>query len=297
VKSIRIAIADINIHIKSPYSIISKETGTAYKEFLDRESEEEGAFDVTLQIEPPQNRPVRKGEKIFDSGGNWTLYLEREGYLMEFRPPLSRELFWLARFNRDFSEVKVFCGSQLMIKQGETNSILNPLSYPLDQILLISILARNKGALVHAAGIEVNGKGYIFPGRSGAGKSTISNLFDTLDNMKLLSDDRVIVRNIGDDFIVYGTPWPGEAGIAHNRRASLGGIFFIFHGATNSIRGIEPKTAVERLLPVTSIPWYDKKVIPGMLDFCEDLVSNVPIYELHFKPGSEVVYVLEEFLK
>ena len=296
-KSIRIVIADVNILIKSPYSIISKDSGTVYEEFLDRESAEKGAIDVVLQIEALHGRSVRKGKIFFDSGSNWTLYFNGEEYIMEFRPPLSPDLLWLARFNRDFSEVKVFCSSQLMIEEGGKNSVLNPFRYPLDQILLISVLARNKGALIHAAGIEVNGRAYIFPGKSGAGKSTISNLFDTLDNMELLSDDRVVVRSIGDDFKVYGTPWPGEAGIAHNKKASLGGIFFIFHGTTNSIREIEPKTAVERLLPVASIPWYDKEVIPGMLDFCESLATNVPAYELHFKPGPEGADALKEFLK
>jgi serine kinase of HPr protein (carbohydrate metabolism regulator) len=158
------------------------------------------------------------------------------------------------------------------------------------------ILARRHGALLHAAGIDINGKGYIFPGKSGAGKSTITRQFAALGDTGLLSDDRIVVRKIEGGFKAYGTPWPGEAGIALNKSVPLAGIFFINHGSANRIREITPKEALARLLPVTSIPWYDREVMDRILTFCEDLISSVPIYELDFKPSVEVVDVFERFV-
>jgi hypothetical protein len=52
---------------------------------------------------------------------------------------------------------------------------------------------------------------------------------------------------------------------------------------------------LEQLLPVTSIPWYDREVLPDVLDFCGDLVSSVPAYELYFRPDPGVVDFLESF--
>jgi hypothetical protein len=49
-------------------------------------------------------------------------------------------------------------------------------------------------------------------------------------------------------------------------------------------------------MPVVSIPWYDKEVVPHMLDFCDELVSSIPAYVLHFKPGPEIVDVFEKFV-
>ena len=68
------------------------------------------------------------------------------------------------------------------------------------------------------------------------------------------------------------------------------------HGGENRVRDINSREAIERLLPVTSIPWYDKEVIPEMLDLCEELISSVPVYELYFKPGVEVIDVFEKFI-
>ena len=57
------------------------------------------------------------------------------------------------------------------------------------------------------------------------------------------------------------------------------------------------QVALEKLLPVTSLPWFDRKVVPQILSFCDDLITSVPIYELHFKPDAGVANLLEEFIK
>ena len=59
---------------------------------------------------------------------------------------------------------------------------------------------------------------------------------------------------------------------------------------------VDHKDALEKLLPVTSIPWYDIETLNEILSFCEDMLYRVPAYEISFTPGSEVVNVLEEFL-
>ena len=89
----------------------------------------------------------------------------------------------------------------------------------------------------------------IFPGKSGAGKSAITRLLNGGTNFELLSDDRIIVREMNDHFEVFGTPWPGEAGISVNRSAALEGILFLAHGSENRINALNPKESLKRLLP------------------------------------------------
>jgi len=72
-------------------------------------------------------------------------------------------------------------------------------------------------------------------------------------------------------------------------------MFFITQGTSNRIEEITVKQALKRLLPVTSIPWYDREIMSEILTFCEDLISGVPIYELYFKPSVEVVDLFKEF--
>ena len=100
----------------------------------------------------------------------------------------------------------------------------------------------------------MHGRGYFFPGKSGAGKSTLSRLLLGRDNIGMLSDDRVVARKIKGRFEVFGTPWAGDAEIAENKNVPLSGIFFIHHAEENMIKEIKPREAIERLMPVTSIP-------------------------------------------
>ena len=78
---------------------------------------------------------------------------------------------------------------------------------------MMHFLALNSGMLIHAAGWRINDSGWMFAGKSGAGKSTISNLIVEHTGGTFLSDDRIIVRKIKDNFLMYGTPWPGDAGM------------------------------------------------------------------------------------
>jgi hypothetical protein len=153
-----------------------------------------------------------------------------------------------------------------------------------------------KGALIHAAGADFRNKGLIFPGKSGAGKSTLARQFMKRHQWKLLSDDRMVVRGGYDRFQAYGTPWPGEAGVAENLNAPVSGIFFLKQDSTNQVRELTKKEAYEKILPVVSIPWYDKNVFPEIMGFCEDMVTHNPCYEFSFIPGDGAVDALERFV-
>ena len=235
-------------------------------------------------------------KKLFDSDESWSIYKEEEDFCMVLHPPSLENPIWITRISHDFKEVTMCFNEKFTDRKNGAVILSNPVSYPLDQILLMYILAIKGGILVHAAGIEVNGKGFIFPGRSGAGKSTIAMHCIERGDVGLLSDDRVIIRKINNNYDVFGTPWPGEAGVAQNKSLPLSDIFFIYHGTENRVKKITSQEAIEKLLPLTSIPWYDKEVMPEIFDFCEELISRVPAYELYFKPGVQVVDIFEKYI-
>jgi hypothetical protein len=197
------------------------------------------------------------------------------------------------------AHVTVYCGDKLIRAHDGIPAIVNPVCYPLDQILLMYMLARCEGALFHAAGVYMDGRCWIFPGKSGAGKTTLARclMAHAGPDAEALSDDRMAARKTNGVFYAYGTPWPGDAGVAVNKGAPLGGIFFIRHGAANRIEEINPRQSFERLMPLTSVPWYDRKVMPSVLNFCEDLVSGVPCYDFYFNPSADAARCLESFVK
>ena len=230
------------------------------------------------------------------------MYREGAAYWAVLHPPAHEKPFWAARFNADVKDVTVFCSRQFIEKRNGNPTILNPVRYPLDQLLIMYILAQHQGAVIHAAGIEMSGKGFIFAGPSGAGKSTLARLFNaslaqTNPGASVLSDERIVIRKMNGMFKAYGTPWHGEEGTTRNKCVPLSGIFFLNHGKKNTVSQLEPRQALERLLKVTSIPWYDRDVMPEVLHFCEELITGVPLFELHFTPGLEVVGFLENRIR
>lgn len=259
-------------------------------------SSDEKSSAIDLNIEIRTFPDVRRMTKIFDSMTLWSMFSSGDEYFwVDATEATPKEATCLARFHRRPEQIKVYCPKQLTAAIDGRKMVNNPFVHPLDQLLMMYALAERDGAIFHASAVELDGKGFLLPGRSGAGKTTISRLF-AAERHTLLSDDRVVVKKIQDEFYAFGTPWAGDAGIAENRRLPLHGIFFIVHGNENRIDKITLKEAFARLMPVTSIPWYDKKVMPDILSFCEDIVMNVPAYELHFRPDSEVVKFLEDFI-
>ncbi len=289
-------IGGISFALQCPEGLISFEADPAYSPFLSPDiSAETPDIEVTVTISSAL--PDISGmQQIFESGQSWSMFRDGGEYFLALNPPaFGADAVWIARFRPDPAAVAIFCSEAIIRTTGHGKTVVNPLKYPLDQLLLMYALAEREGALVHAAGLSINGKGYVFPGRSGAGKSTLVRQCDGFAGLEILSDDRIVVRRAGEGFNMYGTPWPGEAGAAMNANLPLKALFFLCQAGENCIRPLNRAEAVRRLLPVLSVPWYDSGITSRILDFCDSLVSRIPAYELQFRPEKSVACLLSEF--
>jgi hypothetical protein len=289
------SIAGVNFVIDRSETLPLQGTSPAYRSFFGQTAGPPAAIEVKVDLDLTPLPEINPLARIFEAGA-WSMFRENGHYLLALNSAVSGRPRQLARFDHEVNRVAVYYGpSSASHKAGQT-WLSNPITYPLDQLLLMYILARREGALVHGAGMAIQGRGFIFPGRSGAGKSTLSRQFAGRPGVERLSDDRMIVRKIEGGWQAFGTPWPGTERIAVNGSAPLAGIFFIYHAPANRVVALNPQQALERLLPVTSIPWYDREIVPAILSFYEELVAQVPAYELHFKPTVEVAGFLEKFV-
>lgn len=97
----------------------------------------------------------------------------------------------------------------------------------------------DRGAmLIHSSALVYNGGAYLFSAKSGVGKSTHTRLWKQAfgDKVKIINDDKPIVRIENNKCTVYGTPFDGGSGIALNESAPLKAVIFIERGEENSIR-------------------------------------------------------------
>jgi len=235
-------------------------------------------------------------EKVFDTRNSWSLCRDKKSYWLNLAQPGCESPLWIARFDRGVRRVDLYCPAGPEEKNGK-RVISLPLVYPLDQLLLMYFLARRQGILAHAAGMVRSGKAFLFTGASGAGKSTFSELLVKARTGKVLSDERMIICEIGGVMQAFGTPWAGTAGIARNVSAPLAGIFFLKHGTSSQIKKLAAAAAADRLLPMISVPWYDPDTAAPIIAFAKRVFAAVPAYEFRFSPDRSAIDFFWKFIK
>ncbi|MEI9476857.1 MAG: hypothetical protein WCO26_09805 [Deltaproteobacteria bacterium] len=231
------------------------------------------------------------GRKLFDSGSVWQLYRQDEFNIFRFTSlAYGSNPYKLASFNHDFSAGTVYLHKPFFPPTQSPIRSVDPICYPLDELLLVNVLARRRGAEIHACGIiDSNGHGHLFAGQSGAGKTTIARIWDGEPGVTILSDDRIILRSVGKHIWMYGTPWHGEAGFALQAAAPLTHIYFLQKGTKNELLPQGRAEGAARLFTCSFTPLYFPEAVNFTLAFFEEVVKAVPLHELRFLPDKRVI--------
>lgn len=160
-------------------------------------------------------------------------------------------------------------------------------------------LIQHNGLFLHASAIEVDGKAYLFSGRSGVGKSTHVGLWHQMlgNGVCRFNDDKPALRCIDGTWYAYGTPWCGKDGINVNKKVPLAGICFLVQGSENRIRPLLPEEAAPYLLSQTIHRFATAERLDLMLSHLEKLVQEIPIYELVNRPEIEAAQLSYETMR
>lgn len=154
------------------------------------------------------------------------------------------------------------------------------------RILLSLHLVRNGGLVIHAASVVRNGGGYLFAGRSGAGKSTIARQGGSRG--AVLSDEISLVRPSADGYLVYGTPFWGElAGSGENIAARLVQVCVLEQCPENRLEPLARTEALRALLPCVLFFARDAENTRSVFQAVEKLVTSAPVARLCFRPTEE----------
>jgi hypothetical protein len=225
--------------------------------------------------------------ELFSSGGTWRLYGDAERRIYHISSPVFGERpYRAAHFTADYRRARILYNPNTLVP----NPSRYPIEYPVDELLISNLLARGGGVELHACGLaDADGKGYLFVGQSGDGKTTTSRLWLTQPNVRILSDDRIVIRRAGDGFAMHGTPWHGEAELSEPLSAPLTKIFILRKGEKDEIRSLRRSVATALLFARCFPPFHDPAGVDFTLAFLDELVATVPCEELFFVPKLSVV--------
>ncbi|MGD9253629.1 MAG: hypothetical protein PVG92_06820 [Holophagae bacterium] len=288
-----LAIAGIELKLEAPNGLSLINEAPLYRPFTKGEGThpEPEQLPASLTIGDPVPDPG--WAVLFDSGESWLAYGDGDDVVFAFRSPTSPGRFWwFARLVGGDSPIELLFDAELIANGGQGDVLPDALNYPLDQLLLMWLLATRRGCIVHAAGAARDGRGVVYVGRSGAGKTTLMRQLEDLGNLRRLSDDRIILR-LGPPHRLYGTPWAGEGLVAANEAAEIAALVFIHQGSDHQLEPIAPARAAYQLLPTTSVPFFDEDRSSACIKTLDELVGAVPAYDLHCRPDPGVADVIE----
>jgi hypothetical protein len=247
-----------------------------------------GVPDIHIQIERASWLPINPGRPLFDSGSVWRLYEDRDGFQFDFSTPAMGERPYKRLIaNREFDRASLLISEECFARDATTAA---PLDYPLDELLIMHRLTKEKAIELHGCGIvRPDDTGNLFVGHSGAGKSTTTQLWMEREDVEILSDDRIIVRNDTRGMRMYGTPWHGEAAFASPESAPLERIFILEHGCGNVLTRLSPSQAVAELFARSFVPFHRHEYVDSALQFLQEVVDEVPCYRYSFEPDERAV--------
>ena len=245
--------------------------------------------EITISVHPGPIPKYPLGEKVFSSRGAWDLHRNKGRWV--FRVGWRRgnnSLAKLAVFDENFKSGQIYLNSSKPTWFDLLNSYLG---YPLGHLILSSFLFINGDAVLHACGINDRGKGIIFVGPSGRGKTTMASLWLKRKGALLLADERVALRKTDGKFYIFGIPryGYGKGHLSSPGKAPLERIFFLERGQKNCVYPLTKHRALSNLLITAFPPVWSPRGMKDVLEIFAEIAKKVPSSKLIFAPDRSAV--------
>lgn len=183
---------------------------------------------------------------------------------------------YLLEFDKNFKEYRTDMSAEHICKDVLNNMLM--LSFTFATI-------DKKSLMIHSSVAVLNGKAYMFLGKSGTGKSTHCRLWlKNFKNADILNDDNPILKFENGETVVYGSPWSGKGAVYKNERYKVGGIARLAQAPYNKIERRTGAKAFALLYSSCSkLPWSEA-CMNALCATLSDIVGTTPIYYLECLP-------------
>ena len=204
-----------------------------------------------------------------------------DGYLFELAPLPELPICGWLKVSADFSR------GQLMTTSSKVFCVNNSL------MLMYAFKTAGLDTIeIHASCTVCEGKGFLFLGKSGTGKSTHSSLWlKNIQGAWLLNDDNPVIRITDGVPRVYGTPWSGKTPCYINDDYPVGAVVRINRAPHDEIHKMSVVEGFASLYSSSSGLRALKPIADGLFNTVSAVVQKVPCYILDCLPDDEAARV------
>ena len=208
---------------------------------------------------------------------------EWEGqWLMEIAPAMNAPIRVYLTTDKAFKHAR-FC-------------LLGSIPFSINTVMMLMFAfatARKNTLLMHSSVTMKDGKGYLFLGKSGTGKSTHSQLWiNNIEGCSLLNDDNPVIRVLETGEVrVYGSPWSGKTPCYRNLDVPVGAIVSLQQAKTNKIHRQSLPEAYASVYVSFSGYRFIKEMADGLHITNAMVVSKVPCYLLDCLPDADAAFL------
>ena len=246
--------------------------------------DEPAIFTATIDDDLVDTAPEGQEVGQFDCGGtNHAVYLTTEGYKFVISDWEKRPVCAM-RTSADMATVRITTmGAEHARCYGLNNALMIAFSFS---------SAYHKTILMHASVTLWQGKGHLFLGVSGTGKSTHSSLWlRHIEGTELLNDDNPIVRIVDGKALVYGSPWSGKTPCYRNECAPVAAMVRLKQGPRNRFEPKEDIEAFGAVLPGCSVLRQDRRLHDALCATLTVLTEIVCVGEMECLPDKEAAEI------
>lgn len=145
---------------------------------------------------------------------------------------------------------------------------------------------------LHCATIEDQGRGILFLGPSGIGKTTQAERWAQYRGSAIINGDIGFVQRTPAGYTAWGTPWHGSSPYCLNASVPVKALVVLKQAPQNALREL---TGFEKVREVSGSVFYPTWLEDGM-ELCTDtlnhLLSDLPVYRLDNRADEEAVRLL-----
>ena len=146
--------------------------------------------------------------------------------------------------------------------------------------------------LLHASVTRYQGRGNLFFGVSGTGKSTHSRLWhEFVPESDLMNDDNPIIRFVDGQCLVYGSPWSGKTLCYRNVVAPVNALVRLEQYPENRIERLQSLQAYASIIAAVSTIRWNHVIMSRLIPTIERVAMTLPCFQLRCRPDEEAVQV------